>query len=116
MIKLLKLVLQGLLLAACFAGGYYWSLSLRQDAQGPQNPSRMVSDAVSDIHETGKEILEEIERGDAPTDLPLAVEDTSVKEPKRLDKTAEPEPVESTSEAFNVAMRNSLDALRKLRE
>ena len=107
-IRLLKAFVQGLLLAACFAGGYYWAVSLK--------PGDVIRDAGYEMRDDGEK-LEDRELSLREPVLSLGVENVDTVGDPEIAEAPTPATVENVdSTSLSVAMRNHLDALRKLRE
>jgi hypothetical protein len=130
--QLFKWFFKGLLLAACFAGGYYWSLALKSEAEGRDAGYRMRDGALRSskseawvretgiaLRDRGREMLDAV-RGlsDAAGVLPeekLAVDTaTLTPEAETPPASAIAEPESTEPNALRVAMRNHIEALRSL--
>ena len=114
--KIIKALIHGLLLAACFAGWYYWSLSLKPDGGRDATFDRLrfpsggveLRDAVEAGVETLGTVVSKAE------DLVGESRVEALESVTKPETVAEATTVESDSSLLKVAMRNNLDALRNL--
>jgi hypothetical protein len=108
--KLFKACLQGLLLAACFVGGYYWGNDLKDEVEA--NAKAL---AVAQINDTIKQNVTEVaERVDSALERakPSPVEPISEVQAEVVSEEVEREEAERS--ALSLAMENNLQALKNL--
>jgi len=135
-LQLFKWFVKGLLLAACFAGGYYWSLSLKPDSdlRDAHVAAEKIRDAGDEFQGKGSTILdagvemlgkademrnvvrERAQRGAPVTEAGLLPEamPAIAAEADRSDRPEDTEVRTPDPSVLNLAMRNHIEALRAL--